>query len=168
MIRRIVAIGMAGMVLCGCGLQQEPQSKTSQTDTAGAVTSVEPVAAQAQGNLVDQAIALLKETRVLEAIQVLDMAIMQDPSNLQAYALLGQTYMRIGNYDKAVDTLRAAVNVAPDQGDLYYMLALTNRLRGRSDLALDDVQKALTLFQKEENEEKFKMALALLQELSQQ
>jgi len=167
MIRRAVAMGMTGLLLCGCGLQQDPQP-SPKPDTTEVVTSAESLGTQNQGNLVDQAIALLKEAKILEAVQTLDTAIMQDPSNLQAYVLLGQTYMRTGNYDKAVDTLRAALNVAPDHGDLYYMLALNNRMRGQSDLALEDVQKALTLFQKDQDEEKFKMALALLQELSRQ
>jgi len=158
-MRRIMAVVLVGMLLCGCGLRPEAKPQEKQKVKQ---------ASQAETDFMEVAVALLKKGEALAAIHAFDEAIKRDPGNVQAYVLLGQTYMHMNQIDQAVDSFRAALRYAPDQGEIYYMLALTNGLRGRKDLAVSNAEKALLLFQKDKDGENFKRALVLLQGLSQE
>jgi len=161
-MKRLLMILVIGALAAGCGLKSEaPQEKSTAVQKS--VKS-----AGAENNYLTLAVALLKKGEVGPAIQALDEAIKQDRNNVQAYVLLGQTYMHANQYDRAVDSFLAGLAVEPDQGEIYYMLAIANGLRGRKDLAVNNAEKALLLFQKDRDGENFKKALVLLQGLSQQ
>jgi len=160
-MKRLLMVLVIGALATGCGLKSE----TPQEKQTGVQQSVQQAA---ENNYLTLAVALLKKGEVSPAIQALDEAIKQDRNNVQAYVLLGQTYMHTSQYDRAVDSFLAALAVNPDQGEIYYMLAIANGLRGRKDLAVNNAEKALLLFQQDRDGENFKKALVLLQGLSQQ
>lgn len=157
-MKRVISMCLIAMLFVGCGLRSEPKEVESQ--------QVEPV--QQEKNFFALAVILIKQEKVVAGIQALDQAIKQDPENIQAYLLLGQTYTKLNNFDMAVSSFRAALRVAPDQGEIYYMLAITNGLRGRKDLAISNAEKALLLFQQDRDGGNFKRALVLFQGLSQE
>lgn len=155
------------MLMAGCGLRpDETKSAQKSAKTAEQIFQTDKeVSAQ---SYLDKAINFLKEGKIVDAIQHFDEAIKNDPLNVSAYLLLGQTYIHLNEFDRAADSFKAALNVAPDQGEIYYMLAITNGLRGRKDLAVTNAEKALLLFSQDKDGENFKRALALLQGLSQE
>ncbi len=156
-MKRIIAVCLAGILLVGCGLRSEPKQEQKK--------QVKP---QQEIDFLQLGISLIKKGEIGPAVQALDQAVKNDPGNIQPYILLGQTYMHLNEFDRAIDSFLAALRVAPDQGEIYYMLAIANGLRGRKDLALSNAEKALLLFQKDKDGENFKRALVLFQGLSQE
>lgn len=157
-MKRVISMCLIVMLFIGCGLRSEPKEVKSQP--------VEQV--QQEKNFFALAVILIKQGKPAAGIQALDQVIKQDSGNIQAYLLLGQTYTKLNNFDMAVSSFRAALRVAPDRGEIYYMLAITNGLRGRKDLAVSNAEKALLLFQQDKDGGNFKRALILLQGLSQE
>ncbi|HRZ39708.1 MAG TPA: tetratricopeptide repeat protein [Candidatus Omnitrophota bacterium] len=165
-MRRFI-LGIAVVfVLTGCQNQKpQPQLPPSQALQQQAVTP----SGQASGNqeYLAQGVKYLQEANAPEAVKSLLMAIQSDPQDLQAYLILGQTYMHLNDFDNAAQTYSAALRVAPDQGEVYYLLAIANGLQGKKEQAVQNAEKSLLIFQKERNEENFRRALVLLQGLSQ-
>ncbi len=174
-MKRIVAILLVGMMAGGCGLKTD-----DATDKAAAVKKTQTIAPRnermaaaspapaSQDPLITLAASFITKGDILSGIKVLDEAIRTNPRNIPAYVLLGQTYMHVNQLDRAVDTFNAAVTIDPSQGEIFYMLAIANGLRGRRDLAAQDAEKALLIFQKNQEEDGFRRALVLLQGLSEE
>lgn len=158
MMKQGIVLILAVVLLCGCGLRSEPKKQAQQSTKQ----------VQQEDDFLKIALNLIKQGNALAGIQALDQAIKQDSDNIQAYILLGQTYLHMNNFDSAVDAFRAALRVDPNQGEIYYTLAIVNGLRGRKDLAVTNAEKALLLFQKDQDGDNFKRALVLLQGLSQE
>ncbi|MFP4473795.1 MAG: tetratricopeptide repeat protein [Candidatus Omnitrophota bacterium] len=160
-MKRIAILALTVCVLAGCG-QPEPK----QAEKTPAVSPDQ--GREVSDGHIQTAVGYLQEAQVAEAIAEFDKAIRSDPSNVQAYLLLAQVYMRMNEFDRAVDTYLAAQRVEPDSGEIYYLLAIANGLRGQKDLAVQNAEKSLMIFQKEQNQENFRRALALLQGLAEE
>ncbi len=149
-------------VLTGCMNQNpQPPQTTEQQQTA------EGKAQQSEGYLTE-AVKHLQDANPADAIKNLAMAIQSNPEDLQAYMVLGQTYMHLNDFENASKTYAAALRVAPDQGEIYYLSAIANGLQGKKEQAIENAEKSLLIFQKERNEENFRRALILLQGLAQE
>jgi Tfp pilus assembly protein PilF len=156
-------------LLCGCGLQpQEPQDKTRLVQKAEQISGGQEQVPETQQPFVTSAIEAIKSGDLASGIKNLDEAIRRNPADLQAYTLLGQTYMHVNEIDRAIDTFTAALNIDPDQGDVLYMIAICQRLSGQKELAVASAERALMVFEKERDEENFKRTLVLLHGLSQE
>ncbi|MEW5895382.1 MAG: tetratricopeptide repeat protein [Candidatus Omnitrophota bacterium] len=164
-MNRLFSVLLVALLLTGCGLRSETQPvENKEVKKAPEAQSQTP----AGTDFIQAGIELIKKGDVINGIHAFDEAIKQNPTNLQPYILLGQTYMHANQFDQAVDSFLAALRIAPDHGEIYYMLAIANGLRGRKDLAVNNAEKALLLFQKDKDGENFKKALVLLQGLSQE
>jgi Tfp pilus assembly protein PilF len=151
-----------------CGRADQPQSNAaSKIDTA----------AQAK-QLIDQGMEYLNQQDVVKAIQSFDNAIKVDPQNPENYMVLGQVYLRLRNYDKAVDTFNAGTRVGPAYGELFYFLGAANAVRFHmadnsqtAELYKNEgilaAKRSIEIFVQEQDEEKFKRALALLKSLEE-
>ncbi len=162
-MKRLAFVMAVMFVLTGC--QKPPQPQTTQQEQTA---SVETPQSKQGGEYLAKAITYLQDSKPAEAVQNLILAIQSNPQDLQPYLVLGQTYMHLNDFDNASQTYMAALRVAPDQGELYYLLAITNGLQGDKEQAIANAEKSLLIFQKERNEENFRRALVLLQGLSQE
>ncbi len=115
-------------------------------------------------NYLSQGIELLKQGKGADAIESFDNAIRQDPADVQAYLVLGQTYMMIKQYPQAVSTYNAAARVAPNQGEVFYLLALSEAMSGNIQKAFESTQKSISIFQQQNNDEGVKKSAALLEQ----
>ncbi len=115
-------------------------------------------------NYLGQGIELLKQGKGADAIESFDNAIRQDPTDVQAYLVLGQTYMMIKQYPQAVSTYTAAARIAPDQGEVFYHLALSEAMSGDIQKAFESTQKSIAIFQQQNNDEGVKKSVALLEQ----
>ena len=115
---------------------------------------------------VSEAMEHLKNSDVVEAIKSFDLAIRQEPNNVDNYLILGQVYMKLEQADRAADTFLAATRVAPDNGEAYYFLALSEAVNGKKDEAVAAAKRSAEIFMQAKNDEMFKKSLSLVQDLS--
>lgn len=139
---------VASMVGCGAPQQEAAEVKM-----------------QGSESYLNQGVRYLKEANVTEAIKNFDEAIKQDPLDTRGYMILGQTYMRLNDSSRAVDTFSAAARVAPNSGEIQYLLAVNYGLMGEMDLARQSAQKSVEIFKALQNDEDFAKSLSLLQGL---
>jgi Tfp pilus assembly protein PilF len=167
-MKPIILILLTGLIVSGCGLRSETAQAPTQQQKSQSVSSTQAGMPSDQQPLVRLAIDLLQKGEIPAGVKALDEAIKNNPRDIEAYTLLGQTYMHVNQLDLAVEIFEAALNVDPENGEIYYMLAVTNGLRGQRDLAIVSAEKSLRIFEKQRDEEKFKRALVLLHGLSQE
>lgn len=65
------------------------------------------------------------------------------PSSHQNYNNLGDLYARRGEYEKAIEEFKKAIELKPDYGDAYHNLANIYHQINRDDLAKENYKKAL-------------------------
>ena len=109
----------------------------------------------------------LKQKDIVRAIQSFDMAIRQEPTKVENYLTLGQVYLHLQQPARAADTVSAAIKVAPQNPDAYYILALSEAMDNKKDQAVEAAKKSAELYAAIKNEEMFKKSVALVQGLSQ-
>jgi len=148
------------MILIGCGA---PPSETSSAPSSPGKTA--PTSPEADH--LNVGIDALQKGDVRVAIQQFDAAIKSNPAALEGYLILGETYMRLNEYARAVDTYIAATRVAPEQGELYYLLALNYGLMGDKTSSLTNIQKSIEIFRNNQDEANFIKSMAFLQGLIQ-
>lgn len=153
-MKRIVIIMLAAAFVSGCG-SEKTESKGKPQVTAKT----------AQDKFLNKGIQYLQEANTIDAVRSFDQAIKQNPLDPRGYMILGQTYMRMNAYDRAIDTLSAAARIVPEKGEIFYLLAVNHGLAGNKDLAALNAQKSVELFRQKQDEENFKKSLALLKGL---
>jgi predicted Zn-dependent protease len=83
---------------------------------------------------------LLGLERAAEAIPFLEKAVQGDPTVLQAHRDLARAYSRVGQEEKAIPHLTAALPIDED-GSLYYQLARAYRSLGKQELEKEMLKK---------------------------
>lgn len=119
---------------------------------------------------VDAGMNYLKQGDIANAIKSFDTSIKVDPRNPENYIVLGQVYLRLKNYQAAIDTLTAATKVDPNNGEAYYFLATSKMMRqqpGDKEQAIEEAKKSAEIFLKNNDQERLKRAIALVQSFSQ-
>lgn len=79
---------------------------------------------------------LLGLEKPAEAIPYLNKAVERDPMLLQSHRDLGRAYWRVGQVEKAIPHLKAALPI-DDDGSLYYQLAQAYRRTGQRELEME-------------------------------
>lgn len=146
----------AVVVLTGCGENKAAKQK-QQTTTV-----------QSNVDYIAQGMEALRQTKIEDAIQSFNNAIRQSPTNIERYLFVAEVYLRMKYYQGAVDVLNAAAQIAPQNGDVFFRMALTYYLRDESgdlDIAENAIGQSLQLFLTQKNKEKFELAHALYQDI---
>ena len=92
--------------------------------------------------------------------------------------ILGEVYLRLKEYTRAVDTFGAATKVAPDDGEAFYFLALSKGLKSKIEKtpqasqnsmkeAVMAAQRSVEIFVKNRDDDKFKRSVTLLRSLTE-
>ena len=126
-----------------------------------------PASVPVTHDFMKEGIQYLQDANVPEAIRSFDEAIKANPVDPQPYLVLGQTYMRINDYTRAIDTFSAALRVSPNKGELHYLIAVNYGLAGETELARQNAATSIEIFRQQQDEKNFLKALTLLQSLSQ-
>lgn len=150
---RNLLVVLAVVLLIGCGNKEQTQAQAPQ----GGV------------DYLQQGMDLLAQNDVPRAIQSFDQAVRQDPTNLKNYMVLGQIYLRLQSYDRAADTFTAATRIAPNDGEVYYFLALSKTFLGpeQQDQALEAAKKSAELFIQSQQKDRFAQALILVKTITE-
>lgn len=161
-MRKIIVLILALVLVVGCGKPKTPADKIKDPAKASSVVGKgKPV-----GYYLAEGIRSLKASKLGDAIRNFDEAIKNDPLNPQGYMILGRVYMSMRNYDKAIDTFTAATRIAPENGEVYYMLSTALSLAGKKEAAIVRATQSVEMFRRVKDEDSFIKAMALLQGLS--
>ena len=88
---------------------------------------------------------LLKSGSVKEAIALNEQIVASYPSSALAWQMLGQALIEAKNYTDAEKTLRRAIELAPDSGEIHFQLGSALFLQGRSEAAANCFRRTITL-----------------------
>lgn len=88
--------------------------------------------------------AAVRAENIDNALREFSLAIQKDPKYAEAYSSRAVTYMQLKKFNKAEEDLRKAKELAPDSASVRYNYASLHSLNGNVDLALDEIDAALT------------------------
>ena len=88
--------------------------------------------------------ATIRAENIDNALREFSMAIQKDPKYAEAYSNRAATYMQLKKFNKAEEDLRKAKELAPESASIRYNYASLHSLNGNVDLALDEIDAALT------------------------
>ena len=69
----------------------------------------------------------------------------QNPKNIGALVLRGDSYVHLGEYDKAVDSYLEALSINGANPAIHYKLARIYSMQGKVDLAISFLETALNI-----------------------
>ena len=158
LVRWIVLIVLFG-VLSGCvgvspatrpqeptadrGAARKDQARLEVDDEFGfTVTEVVRIGSDVRGDY-QQALSLLQRDQLNEGIAVLEALIEQAPDITAPHIDLGVAYGRVGDHDKAEQSLQAALSLAPNHPVALNELGIVYRRTGRFDMARLSYERAL-------------------------
>ena len=95
----------------------------------------------------------------------LETSIKIDPSEPEAYLLLGQILLKVQEYDHAADFLNIAAKVFPDDGTIFYMLSIADKMSGKKLPAVLAARHSFEVFQAQQDRDNMLKSAALLHEL---
>lgn len=165
---RNLYIVLAMMVmLAGCGEAKKAETTKVNVPTKnkGMVMQAMAGSTSSPNSMLASGMDSLRQGDVRQAIKSFDEAIRENPKNVEGYMILGQTYMYMKEYNRAIDTLTVATRVAPDNGQAHYLLATNFGLAGNYQMARVQAQRSAEIFRKNQDENNFKRSVALLQGL---
>lgn len=124
-----------------------PNPQPAQAVTAGPTLEVQSHIRQAFSYLSTAKNArdhAMRSENIENALREFDLAVRKDPAYAEAYSNRAVAYMLQQKFNKAEEDLRKARELSPDSPSIRYNLASLHSLRGNVDLALDEIDAALT------------------------
>lgn len=94
---------------------------------------------------------LLTSQKAADALPLLSKAIHDDPGLLPAHASLARAYLALGQADRAIPHLKAALSIDED-GSLHYQLGRAYQARGELELARQTLQQYQKIHERQEAE----------------
>jgi uncharacterized protein HemY len=95
----------------------------------------------------------------------LETSIKINPSEPEAYLLLGQILLKVQEYDHAEDFLEMSAKTFPDNGTIFYMLSISNKMIGKKLPAVLAARHSVEVFQAQQDRDNMLKSAALLHEL---
>lgn len=86
----------------------------------------------------------IRQENIENALREFDLAVKKDPGYAEAYSNRAAAYMLQQKFNKAEEDLRKARELNPDSPSVRYNYASLHSLRGNVDLALDEIDAALS------------------------
>ncbi len=157
-MKKIIGCVLAGLMLAGC--QPKEASHEQQASGTPTVEQRKEVARK----LTEQAMLLISKQDFKGALTALDTAIKFDPTDQDPYMILGQILLKAGEYARAVEFLDNASKAFPQNGMIFYMLSVANKMENKKLPAVLAARRSYELFKSSKDEENAKNAAALLQQ----
>jgi outer membrane protein assembly factor BamD (BamD/ComL family) len=140
------------LALAGCQQQQSQQPSTDQRKDLA-------------HKLILKSFNDLQNKDLKSTILDLETSIKIDPTEPTAYLLLGQILLKVQEYDHAVEFLDMAAKTFPDDGSVFYMLSIANKMTGKKLPAVLAARHSVELFQAQQDKDNMLKSAALLHEL---
>ncbi|MBF0504893.1 MAG: tetratricopeptide repeat protein [Candidatus Omnitrophica bacterium] len=151
-MRKTVFVLIAILSLAGCQKQESQQVQVDQRKDVG-------------HKLILKSFSDLQNKDLKSAIIDLQTSMKVNPSEPEAYLLLGQILLKVGEYDHASEFLEQAAKVFPDNGTIFYMLSITNKMTGKKLPAVLAARHSVEIFQAQQDHDNMLKSAALLHEL---
>jgi tetratricopeptide (TPR) repeat protein len=152
-MRKALFILIAFFALAGCQKQESQQGPTiDQRKDIG-------------HKLILKSLNDLQNKDLKSTIVDLETSIKINPSEPEAYLLLGQILLKVQEYDHAVDFLDMTAKIFPDDGTVFYMLSVANKMAGRKLPAVLAARHSVEAFQAQQDRDNMLKSAALLHEL---
>jgi tetratricopeptide (TPR) repeat protein len=115
--------------------------------------------------LILKSLSDLQNKDLKSTIVDLETSIKINPSEPEAYLLLGQILLKIQEYDHAAEFLEATAKTFPDNGTVFYMLSISNKMIGKKLPAVLAARHSVEIFQAQQDRDNMLKSAALLHEL---
>lgn len=155
-MKKVWPILTAVMILAGCQQQQQQQSQQAPT-----VEQRQDIARK----LIVKSLNDLQNKDLKNCIVDLETSIRIDPTQPEAYLLLGQILLKLQQYDHAADFLTQAAQALPDNGTIFYMLAVADKMDGKKLPAAMAARHSVELFQNQQDRDNMLKSAALLHDI---
>jgi len=107
----------------------------------------------------------LQNKDLKETIVDLETSIKINPSEPEAYLLLAQILLKVQEYDHAEQFLEMTAKTFPDNGTVFYMLSIANKMIGKKLPAVLAARHSVEVFQAQQDRDNMLKSAALLHEL---
>lgn len=168
-MKKVLVLIVAMVLFAGCGEAKNKKEESAKADASAAVAQGSMAMMEATGaapnSMISAGMEDLRKGNIRDAIKSFDEAIKANPRDVQGYLILGQTYMHLKEYNRAIDTFTVATQLEPENGQVHYLLATNFGLAGNFQMARLQAQKCVEIFRKNKDEDNFKRSVALLQGL---
>ncbi|MBF0490650.1 MAG: tetratricopeptide repeat protein [Candidatus Omnitrophica bacterium] len=153
-MKKIICMVCLGLMLAGC--QQAPQDQVVGNN------SERQVAAK---KLFAQGMMLLQQKDLKGAVASLQASIKVDPADPNPYLVLGQILLKAEQNEQAAEFLDQSAKNFPDNGTIFYMLAMANRMNGKNLPAVLAARRSYEIFNTTGDAESARNSAILLEEL---
>lgn len=153
-MKKTLFVLIALMALAGCQKQevQQQQPDMDQRKDIG-------------HKLIMKSLTDLQNKDLNATIMDLETSIKVNPTEPEAYLLLGQILLKIQEYDHAADFLEIAGKTFPDDGTVFYMLSVADKMAGKKLPAVLAARHSFEIFQAQQDRDNMLKSAALLHEL---
>ena len=104
-----------------------------------------PFRLAALGNTLQDGIDLLHQGKLKDALVIIETLAEQRPQDGNVQITLGYVLLRNGDYERAGNVLRTALETAGERGEIHRLLAEIAAQQGNFPEALDEIEQALRL-----------------------
>ena len=115
--------------------------------------------------LILKSLSDLQNKDLKSTIVDLETSIKINPSEPEAYLLLGQILLKVQEYDHAAEFLDVAAKTFPDNGTVFYMLSIASKMTGKKLPAVLAARHSVEIFQAQQDRDNMLKSAALLHEL---
>ena len=154
-MKKTLVILAALIALAGCQKQESQQQQVPTMDQRKEMGH----------KLILKSLNDLQNKDLKGTIVDLETSIKINPSEPEAYLLLGQILLKVQEYDHAVDFLDIAGKTFPDDGNVFYMLSVANKMAGKKLPAVLAARRSVEIFQAQQDRDNMLKSAALLHEL---
>jgi len=151
-MKKNILVLLAILSLVGCQKQEAQQPDTDQKKDVG-------------HKLILKSFSDLQNKDLKSAIVDLQTSIKINPSEPEAYLLMGQILLKVEEYGPAQEFLDQAAKVFPDNGTVFYMLSISNKMIGKKLPAVLAARHSVEIFQAQQDRDNMLKSAALLHEL---
>jgi outer membrane protein assembly factor BamD (BamD/ComL family) len=153
-MKKILNFVFVLFVLAGCQ-QQAQQNQQPTTDQRKDIAR----------KLIMKSLSDLQNRDLKSTILDLEESIKVNPSDPQAYLLMGQILLKVQEYDHAAEFLDMAAKTFPDDGTVFYMLSISDKMNGKKLPAVLAARRSVEIFQTQQDRDNMLKSAALLHEL---
>ena len=154
-MRILVSLLCVLVLASGCGQKEAQQGNTPGMDQRRDMGR----------KLIVKSLSDLQNKDLKGCVESLEMSIKVNPGEPEAYMLLGQVLIKVGEVSRSVEFLDSAVKVFPNNGNLFYLLSTAYQMQGKKLPAVLSARRSTELFQKAQDKDNMLRSATLLQDL---